>query len=67
MDDSAWQTDLKEMLAEKGHTDQEIQKIMSRVKDYEGQMQLESIMASIDAGSFDLSAIIAEALKSPDS
>lgn len=66
MSDSSWQADLKEMLVAKGHSDEEIQKIMSRVKDYEGQMQLDSIMASIDAGSFDLSAIIADVLKTPD-
>lgn len=66
MADTDWQTELAEMLAEKGHTPAEIEKIMARVRIYESELQLDSVMDSIGNGRFDLAAIIAEALEVPE-
>jgi hypothetical protein len=66
MSESDWQADLTEMLVEKGHSENEIHKIIQRVKEYESELQIDSVMDSIDAGRFDLSAIIKEALEAPD-
>ena len=62
MAENDWQSELTEMLAEKGHTPDEIQKIVDRMRQYEAEMQVDSVMDSIDAGRFDLAAIIKEAL-----
>ena len=66
MAESDWEAELAEMLAEKGHSSTEVQKIVDRVRQYEVEMQVDSVMDSIDAGRFDLAAIIKEALGTPD-
>jgi hypothetical protein len=66
MSEGDWQQELTNMLAEKGHTPKEIDKIVARMKKYESELQVDSVMDSIDAGRFDLAAIIAEAQRSPD-
>lgn len=66
MDDNDWETELADLLAAKGHNTKEIQKIIGRVREYETEMQVDSVMDSIDAGRFDLAAIIREALNEPD-
>jgi hypothetical protein len=45
-----------------GHSADEIEKILARVRAYEDQIQHDSIMDSIGDGSLDLAAIIKEAL-----
>ena len=66
MDESDWESELADLLTAKGHNSKEIQKIVARVRKYETEMQVDSVMDSIDAGRFDLAAIIAEALREPD-
>ena len=66
MDESDWEEELADLLGDKGHNATEIQKIIARVRQYEIEMQVDSVMDSIDAGRFDLAAIIAEALREPD-
>ena len=66
MDETDWETELADLLADKGHNAKEIQKIIARMRQYEVEMQVDSVMDSIDAGRFDLAAIIAEALRAPD-
>lgn len=66
MVESDWQTELAGLLAEKGHSPKEVEKIIARVRKYETEMQLDSVMDSIDSGRFDLAAIIEEALKTPN-
>jgi len=65
MDETDWETELSGLLAAKGHNTKEIQKIIGRVREYEVEMQVDSVMDSIDAGRFDLAAIIREALGEP--
>ncbi len=45
-----------------GQTDAEIEKILARVRQYELETQHDSIMDSIGNGTFDLAAVIKEAL-----
>ena len=45
-----------------GQTDAEIEKILARVRQYEVETQQDSIMDSIGNGTFDLTALIKEAL-----
>jgi hypothetical protein len=45
-----------------GHSEDEIEKILTRVRTYERQIQHDSIMDSIGDGSLDLASIIKEAL-----
>jgi hypothetical protein len=59
---SGWQEELAALLRENGHSDEELAKIMQRVRRYESEMQLDSVMASIGDGSLDLAAIVREAL-----
>lgn len=58
---------LADFLRERGHTEQETTKIIQRVKQYEEETQLDSVMDSIGAGRLDLVSLINEALKEPDS
>ncbi len=58
---------LADFLRERGHTEQETAKIIQRVKEYEEETQLDSVMDSIGAGHLDLVSLINEALKEPDS
>jgi hypothetical protein len=57
--------ELIEYLRTEGHTDAEIEKILARVRRYEFETQHDSVMDSIGAGTFDLAAIIKEALGEP--
>ncbi len=54
---------LTKLLRDKGHSDEEIAKILEKVRNYDQQMQVDSVMDSIAAGTLDLAAIIDEALK----
>jgi len=53
---------LRNHLAERGHTEDEIRKIVARVRQYDAAARHDSVMDSIDRGAFDLEAIIADAL-----
>lgn len=57
---------LADFLRERGHTEQETAKIITRVKQYEKETQLDSVMDSIGAGHLDLVSLINEALKEPE-
>jgi hypothetical protein len=54
--------ELTEYLRGLGQTDAEIDKILARVRQYEVETQHDSIMDSIGNGTFDLAALIKEAL-----
>jgi hypothetical protein len=49
-------------LTERGHSPEEIGKILAKVDEYDAGTISESIFDSIDRGDFDISAIIKEAL-----
>ena len=51
-----------EWLKQKGHSAEEIVKILAKVKQYDREMNVDSVMDSIAGGSFNLQAIIDEAL-----
>jgi hypothetical protein len=55
-------TELTEYLRGLGQTEAEIEKILARVRQYEVETQHDSIMDSIGNGTFDLAALIKEAL-----
>ena len=52
-------------LRQRGHSDEEIDKILVHVRRYEEQIQTDSVMDSIAAGRFDIAKIIDEALGEP--
>lgn len=54
--------ELKEYLRGLGQSDAEIEKILSRVKQYENETQHDSIMDAIGCGEIDLTALMKEAL-----
>lgn len=54
---------LIELLRKKGHSEAEIATILDRVRQYDKEMEVDSVMDSIAAGRMDLSTIIDEALK----
>jgi len=58
--------ELTEYLRGVGHTDAQIEKILARVRQYDAEMQLDSIMDSIGNGTLDLAALIKEALGEGD-
>lgn len=49
-------------LSERGHSPDEITKILAKVAEYDARTISESIFDSIDAGDFDLAPLIKEAL-----
>ena len=50
-------------LENQGHTEQEIERILAKVTEYDAQTVHESIFDSIDSGAFDIHRLIEEALK----
>jgi hypothetical protein len=54
--------ELTEYLRGEGYTDAEIKSILARVRRYEFETQHDSVMDSIGNGTFDLAALIKEAL-----
>lgn len=50
------------LLRERGHSDDEIKRVLERVRDYDDQTKHDSVMDSIGAGRMSLEAIIQEAL-----
>ena len=54
--------ELVEWLKSQGHSDQQIQRILAKVEDYDSQTMHESIFDSIDSGDFDIASLIDEAL-----
>ena len=49
-------------LEDQGHSEQEIEKILAKVAEYDERMAHESVFDSIGSGSLDLGKIIEEAL-----
>jgi type 1 glutamine amidotransferase len=56
------QAELVAWLTHRGHSPEEIAKILQRVAEYDAQTVSESIFDSIDKGDFNLAALIEEAL-----
>lgn len=56
-------SELTKLLRGKGHSEVEIAQILNRVRQYDKEMETDSVMDSIAAGRMDLMAIIREALK----
>ena len=54
--------ELADFLRAEGHAQAEVDKILARVRQYEVQVQHDSIMDSIGNGTLDLAALIKEAL-----
>lgn len=57
------QDQIVELLQARGHTPEEVEKILARLVKIDTETMHDSVMDSISRGSFDLSAIIEEALK----
>ena len=62
MDQDEDYTELTEFLKNRGHSPKEIEKIIVRVRRYERETQLDSIMDSIGKGTLNLEGLIKEAL-----
>jgi hypothetical protein len=58
--------ELREYLRGLGQTEAEIKKILVRVRQYELETQCDSIMDSIGNGTFDIAALIKDALEEAD-
>ncbi len=50
-------------LQDQGHNEEQIEKILAKVAEYDARTVHESVFDSIDNGAFDLSSIIQEALE----
>jgi len=53
-------------LRELGHTDLEVNEILERVRQYETETKVDSVINSIESGSFDITAAIHDALAEMD-
>lgn len=53
-------------LEDRGHSTEEIERILAKVEDYDARTVHESVFDSIQSGAFDLGSLIKEALDSPD-
>jgi len=62
-DGSGEYTELTRLLRGKGHSEMEIARILNRVRQFDKEMEVDSVMDSIAAGRLDLMSIIEEALK----
>lgn len=56
------QARLVSWLEEQGYSDDEIEKIMAKVDEYDARTRHESLFDAIDRGEIDLAAIVKEAL-----
>ena len=61
-DNDSRQQELVEWLRQQGHSQQEIDRILAKVAEYDAQTLHESVFDSIDKGIFDIASIIDEAL-----
>lgn len=66
MDRSQQYPEVTEWLRQQGHTEVQISKILERVHQYDKEMHADSIMQSIEDGSFDIEAVVREALSELD-
>jgi hypothetical protein len=66
MDDREQYRELIEYLRGLGQTEDEVTKILTRVRQYETETQRDSIMDSIGNGTFDIEAFIKAALGDED-
>ncbi|MGF1580254.1 MAG: hypothetical protein ACFCD0_12900 [Gemmataceae bacterium] len=65
MDQDAYQyAELVALLKEEGHSAETIDAILEQVKEYEKKTGIDSVMDSIANGTFDLDAVITDALRS---
>ena len=55
--------ELAEFLQRRGHTQEEIDKILGKLDSYDDDVQRQSIFDSIESGGFDLDRVIREALE----
>ena len=55
--------ELIKMLEGRGHSPEEIEKILNKIKKYDEETQFDSVMDSIGAGRLSLNALIKEALE----
>ena len=55
--------DVTEWLRQRGHTTEEIFKILEKVRQYEAETQLDSVMDSIGKGQIDMDQLIKDALE----
>ena len=62
MADSHGYEELVDYLRSEGHSENEIERILVRVRQYENETQQDSIMDSIGNGTLDIAAMIQEAL-----
>ena len=62
MSDTGPENALVDWLKQKGHSAEEIEKIIAKVQQYDKETNVDAVMDSIAGGSFDLQAIIDEAL-----
>lgn len=62
-DSTSEYSQLIKLLRGKGHSEVEIARILDRVRQYDKEMEVDSVMDSIAAGRMDLMTIIDEALK----
>jgi hypothetical protein len=53
-------------LENQGHSEQEIERILAKVAEYDAQTVHEAIFGSIDSGAFNIHQVIEEALKQGD-
>jgi hypothetical protein len=65
MADKSPENALIDWLKQKGHSAEEIDKILAKVIQYDRETNVDSVMDSIAGGSFDLQSIIDEALGEP--
>jgi hypothetical protein len=61
-DDDPRQAELVAWLTERGHSPEEITKILAKVAQYDAQTVNESVFDSIESGAFDIAKVIEEAL-----
>ncbi len=60
------QQEIRQWLAEREHSPEEVEQIMKQLENYDAQAVRDSIFDSIDTGQFDIEQVIAEALKQND-
>jgi len=55
-------TEIRQWLAERGHSREEVERIMRQLENYDAQAVRDSIFDSIDTGQFNIEQVIREAL-----
>jgi hypothetical protein len=59
-------SEIREFLVERGHSPEEVERIMGWLRRYDARMTRQSFFDAIEIGELDMDAVVKDALKKPE-